>query len=88
MTPSEFLKFKLQRVCINELPARIPYKRKELDDMAQRARDEGRETFFYRPVAPNDWGGHVIECEPIYEYRCKDFTLTESEYKALFGEEE
>lgn len=87
MTPEEFLNFKLRRVCINELPARLNYKRKDLDDMAKKAREEGRDVFYYRPIVENDWGGDVIESEPIYKYECPEIVLTESEYRKLFGEE-
>lgn len=54
MTPEEFLKFKLQPVCINRLRSDIRYMRKNLDDMALKARSEGREFFYYRPLKDND----------------------------------
>lgn len=88
MTPAEFLKFKLRRVCINELPSNLRYKREALDTIAKKARDEGHDVFYYRPVIDGDWGGEIIESEPIYKYKSTEFVLTESEYRELFGEEE
>lgn len=85
MTPEEFLKFKLQPICINRLRSDIRYMRKNLDDMALKARSEGREFFYYRPLKDNDWGGEIVESEPIYKYKCLEFVLSEAEYKELFG---
>lgn len=88
MTPAEFLKFKLQPICINKLRSDIRYKRKDLDDMAMKARSEGCEFFYYRPLNDNDWTGALVESEPIYKYKCLEFVLSEAEYHELFGGEE
>lgn len=84
MTPEEFLKFKLRPVCINQLRSDLKYHREELDEIAERARKEGREFFYYRPLSHKDWGGHIVESEPIYEYECPEFVLSEAEYRELF----
>lgn len=71
-----------EKVCINKYPSDQLYRHPDLYNMAKKFKSEGKNYFYCIPEDPNNKYGHLIECEPIYEYRC-NLTFSESDFESL-----
>lgn len=76
------------KICTNRLPSKNShgghYLHPDLDKMAAKAREAGKEYFYHEPVDPNNECGKQVECPPRYVYKID--AMTEEEYKKLVGE--
>lgn len=98
MTILEMLKTVTRKVCLNCYDSfKIncdtgentyqPYRREDFNNWSKEAFANGKLHFYADPVDPNNRYGKYKLAEPRYVYKI-EMTLTEEQYKELFGEDE
>lgn len=98
MTILEMLKANTRKVCLNRYDSfkvncntgevtYQPYRREDFNNWSKEAFANGNMAFYADPVDPNNRYGKYELTEPRYVYKI-ELTLTEEQYKELFGEDE